>query len=54
MPIHLYCIKVFIITTIIIFRTVKYCLINLSFWPSGVVVGAGMVVGTENDEVETN
>ena len=45
---------VFIITTIIIFRTVNYCLINISFSPSGVVVGAEMVVGTENIEVDTN
>jgi len=27
---------------------------NISFLPSGVVVGAGMVVGTENNEVKTN
>ena len=39
---------------VIIFRTVNYWLINISFSPSGVVVGAGMVVGTENNEVETN
>ena len=39
---------------IIIITTASYCLINISFLPSGVVVGAGMVVGTENNEVKTN
>ena len=43
---QLYYIIVFIIT-IIIFPTVNYCVLDTSFLPSGVVVGAGMVVGTE-------
>ena len=30
-----------------------YCVLNISFLPSGVVVGAGMVVGTDNNELKT-
>ena len=30
-----------------------YCVLNVSFLPSGVVVGAGMVVGTDNNELKT-
>ena len=37
---------------IIIIATVSYCLKNISFSPAGVVVGAGMVVDTENNENE--
>ena len=33
-------------------RYFSYCLKNISFLPAGVVVGAGMVVGTENNENE--
>ena len=48
---QLYYIIVFIIT-IIIFSILNYCVLDTSFLPSGVVVGAGMVVGTENNENE--
>ena len=30
-----------------------YCVLNISFLTSGVVVGAGMVVGTDNNELKT-
>ena len=30
-----------------------YCVLNISFLPSGVVVGAGRVVGTDNNELKT-
>ena len=31
-----------------------YRVLNISFLPSGVVVGAGMAVGTDNNELKTN
>ena len=49
---QLYYIIVFIIT-IIIFPTVNYCVLDTSFLPSGVVVGAGMVVGTKKKKNES-
>ena len=45
---------IIIIIIITIIPTVSYCQINNPLVPSGFVVRAGMVVGTENNEVKTN